>query len=391
MQISKLTSLNQQLQKLDPKFQTKTQITKPPGQTSDFNPISKAQEILSQKLAEILEARFEHPVELPKPASTSFFDAEEIAKNVLGFVNARIDAARVSGADSTKLEEMLEQARSGIEKGISEARDILDGMGLLTQEISTGIQKAEDLIFNGLDAGRSAAENAGALQTQSINASQLSVQRQSNSFDLTVTTQDGDTVTLKFRQVDQQSGEVNFSQSEKGQSIDASFTRLSQNNLAFYVEGNLDEDELEAINALVNNIDDVSNKFFEGNVQAAFEQGLKLGFNTDEISGFSLQLKQTVTSVATDRYREVSNFTSAEQTPQIPGLESIANIIGQLQQILESANEFLKNASNSVADLFGELLQNHPDSIQFTNLLEKHGDNTLAKLAERLIEQSKSE
>jgi hypothetical protein len=62
------------------------------------------------------------------------------------------------------------------------------------------------------------------------------------------------------------------------------------------VQGQLDEDELQAIGDLVQKVDALASQFFGGDMEAAFSAAADLGFDGSEIASFSLRmsLKESV-------------------------------------------------------------------------------------------------
>src|SRR5690606_9913392 len=76
---------------------------------------------------------------------------EETARNILNHVQRGLNQLRVQGADPQRLEQRLQAARDGIEKGYAEATDMLKGMGLLDDDMKEQIAAGRSLIDDGLD------------------------------------------------------------------------------------------------------------------------------------------------------------------------------------------------------------------------------------------------
>lgn len=116
------------------------------------------------------------------------------------------------------------------------------------------------------------------------------VQRQ-NSFAFNLTTRDGDVVT------------INVQANRSGYAgVNASGDRVSQGRqseeLTFSVEGELDSDELEAINGLLGEVRDIAALFFEGDMDGAVSQALSLNYDASEINTFDVHLNRSVTEAA---------------------------------------------------------------------------------------------
>lgn len=114
---------------------------------------------------------------------------------------------------------------------------------------------------------------------------------EARSFQFELKTRDGDTVTIKAAYASQSVLE--------GESVkygDSSASEVSGNFRAaagFYldVQGDLDEDELLAIEDLLTQVREVSDMFFSGDIESAFDHAVEMGFNSDEIAEFSLKLR----------------------------------------------------------------------------------------------------
>ena len=69
------------------------------------------------------------------------FTPQKVANRVTDFVAMGLEQARRSGKSEAEVENLRLAAASGIQKGIAEARDILDNMNLLTDDISADIDE----------------------------------------------------------------------------------------------------------------------------------------------------------------------------------------------------------------------------------------------------------
>ena len=133
-------------------------------------------------------------------------------------------------------------------------------------------------------------------------------------FSFTLKTQDGDSVTISASATrDDRLGyqSVNYDgpyAQYNGSRVRAETSESSQ--FAISVNGELDEDELSAINDLLGQVGNLSEAFFSGNIEEAFEMALDIGYDESEIARFSLDLKQEVTTYVTATYAEVQGAPS---------------------------------------------------------------------------------
>jgi hypothetical protein len=268
--------------------------------------------------------------------SASLFDFEEVAKNVLNFVGGVINKAVSGGESEDKIRSLFEQARSGVEKGISLAQDeigqnttseIEEGISASRDAISSGIDKLENKIFP------SSADTSAA----SINRSEISRQELSEFY---VKTRDGDEVKISYG-LSQSSSSESFSTQDASGS--ASVFRQSQ-NFALSVSGELDEDELKAIGDLVAQADDIANTFYEGDIEKAFQDSLNIGFDNKELAAFAFQLTQAETSQKVQKYGEVQNYSDAPVDLKAP--KAVAQYLNKLLDGLDQSREVLENPSD---------------------------------------------
>jgi len=75
-----------------------------------------------------------------------------------------------------------------------------------------------------------------------------------------------------------------------GINVDAN--NSSANNFSLSIEGDLNESEFNAINALLDHIDKLAGQFYAGNVDQVFDKALSLGCDEQQIAGYSLDLSQ---------------------------------------------------------------------------------------------------
>ncbi len=256
------------------------------------------QKTLANRLADRLGLK---PGDLNDKASN--YTPDKVADRILGFVEGGIKSKAASGADTAELQDMLEQARKGIEKGFAEAKKILDGLGVLGGKVAADIEETYSKITAGLDKlGESLGVPASGTkpgETTSITGdySDRNYQAQAQSFDMSLTTLDGDKVRITA---------ANASSSESTKSADGSSTKTLQ--VAGYsveVDGDLNEEEMASLKDLFSKVSDISDKFYSGDLQGAFDQAVKLDINGTQLASMSLNM--TTASVrATETYGSVA-------------------------------------------------------------------------------------
>lgn len=264
------------------------------------------------------EANYEFKIPSPK----------DVAATVLGFVEKRINMEKNSGASNERLNDLLTQARSGIEKGYAQAEKEIKDLGLMNEELAADISEGRSLIDRGLDnidkdinklvSPEPASSNASSQVSQptedsvqalknnkelfsvakqdlsSKNVNEISngisavkesiTQLNQNSADFVLQTQEGDQILIRFSDLKSSS----YSRDAQGESLSVN----QSSRFEFSVNGDLSQDELEAINNLLVQVDKVSSLFFDDQFEDAFNSALNLGFDSEQIASFSLDLSQ---------------------------------------------------------------------------------------------------
>lgn len=324
-----------------------------------------------------LQESFSSKVEGPAAAfDTGALTAEKVSSNILGFIERRLAMDKAEGASEEALASRLEAGLSGFKKGFAEAEEQLKALNMLTPVIAEDIGETYDLVMAGIDGLRekflgeipaadkpddvkspkNQFESTEGLARASMMAGQYDYAR-ANSFSFTLKTADGDTVTIDAsaaqsfsfgERYTQEQGEQNYSAS-----LSASHSRSEGFNLS--IDGELDEGELTAINALLGQVNNLADDFFAGDLDSAFNAALELGYDSTEITSYALSLTQV----------EVQRVSQAYQQP-IPNSDNAPafNDIGKFAQDLLGAMDVAKMFDEPVS-LIEQLTE---------QLSELHGD-----------------
>ena len=168
----------------------------------------------------------------------------------------------------------------------------------------------------------------------------------SETMSLQLTTQEGDEVTLDFRQMyaeyqsykEQQQGEVGPQGVRYFESREAMEMTAFEEQFAFSVEGDLNEAELAAVFDVFEQVDALANEFFEGDLEVALQKAMDLNIDYGQLQNMSLNLTQSTTEVtrykqeAMAQYQQVQNdIEEAAQATQ-EGDANVADLPPYLQQ-----------------------------------------------------------
>lgn len=311
------------------------------------------------------------------------------SNNILKFIEHQLNQDVKDGASLAAIESRIAAALKGFEQGYAEANDTLKEMDLLSPNLESEITMTQDKVLAGIERLKqeflgtapestsvgdveqapdtdSVASERG--QTQSASTSFAMGEEistgQMNDFSFELTTADGDKVTITSSAIQAFSQQTGFAEASNGanttQMAYQSYAGYKESNFGFSVEGDLDQQELEAINNLLNNVNDLAADFYSGNVNKAFEKAIELNYDSTEISEFSISLTQ------------IKNFTAyqAYQTDK-PLFNPTA--INDLKPLAEFSNN-LRNSFDSLRTLFEQPKSLMTDVMSQINQIQKPAD-----------------
>ncbi|MFY8329080.1 DUF5610 domain-containing protein [Pseudoalteromonas sp. ZZD1] len=284
-----------------------------------------AAKVLGDKMAEALGL----PVEQEKK-DKPLFDFEEIVKNVLDFVTGAVKKAQADGADDDKLKGMLSDARKGVQIGIDDAYAELKDTGVLNDDIEQGIEKSKEGIFNGLDEFEDDLFNP---QPDSVSVSQAQYLSLSNNAQYNFTTAEGDEVSISFADAFTQQSASSYQRSGDSEGFASESSQSRELSFSMSVNGDLNEDEQEAINALMEDLQSVSKTFFGGDLDEAFEQAQELSLGSEQLVAFSMDLKQTKT------FASIKGYEENKPAPEKEVANKVAPFNDDLRETFNKANE----------------------------------------------------
>ncbi|MFK8028175.1 MAG: DUF5610 domain-containing protein [Gammaproteobacteria bacterium] len=289
-----------------------------------------------------------------------------IAKNVLSFVRQELREARNGGASEQELQGLLNQARDGIEQGFASAKETLQGRFDSEPRLERQIERAFNRIQRGLEridnrftpnlesdntqndtennlVNSTSGSSPSPVQSTQIEFSKTRNVQASKSFDLSIETQEGDTVNINIEKFfnKQVSKEATFNDDGFTVNIDRQVQRGKE--ISYQVNGDINEQEQAAIDKLIKNVDRLADKFYSGNFAGAFQKATRIGIDADQLANFSLNLQSARTVEVTKTYREVQGIAEASSTPS--PVEAIGEFVGEVSQI---AND------DAIADVIAE-------------------------------------
>jgi hypothetical protein len=189
----------------------------------------------------------------------------------------------------------------------------------------------------------------------------------SNSARLSVKTKEGDLVTLSSSSLNSLQGSEKTSSSEDGAIVkEFSSTSLAASRYSIQVQGDLNEEELQAIEDLASRFTPLADKFFNQGDVSLEDTGKVLTSSLGVLQEIDVELRQTITAQFREsRYSRQPTLNPAQQRtqqpdpyfdakslqrqePAPPSPPNIRDIAGLVQSVLETA--LSKQADQLIGD-----------------------------------------
>lgn len=311
------------------KFNNKEALQQPTIQSPQETSLQRGRELAAKVLGDKMAEQLGLPVE-QKQADKPLFDFDEIVKNVLDFVSGAVNKAKANGADDDKLKNMLNDARTGVQTGIDDAVEELKGTGVFNDEMQEGIDKSKEGIFEGLDEFE---QNLFNPQPASVSVSQAQYVSMSSNAEYKFTTAEGDEVSISFADAFESQSASGYQQNNNSESFVSSSSQSRELSFSMSVNGDLNEEEQDAINAMMEELQGVSKTFFSGDLDQAFEKAQELSLGSEQLVAFSMDLRQTKT-IAT-----VKSYEQYQPAPQKEVADTLAPFNDDLKNAFDKASQ----------------------------------------------------
>ena len=315
----------------------------------------------------------------PTPESdpgSKVFDIQAVIDTVAGFIEQTIEQRRADGATEDELNDLISQAREGVARGFQQARDDIASIGRLEPGLANNINAAESGINERIDlleeSLKPKAEDGVLTSLSGAAFSETkSFVRSRASFDFDLTTQEGDRIRVSVQELFQKREQLSSLQTSELSASSFDSRTSSASKFAISVKGDLNEEELAALDDLLTQVADISDAFFSGGVEEAFNQALALEFDSTQIAKFSLDLKSSSLNVyeQTELRSNPQNSRIPEEyrAPQLPpGLQSVlSGYAEQIEQLIEAAKELSAKLGlrDTGASLAKDLQRNFDQSV----------------------------
>lgn len=334
----------------------------------------KSQQLVDTSIRHQLEQVLEqYGVKLDK-VDPQEFTPEKVSDRILGFVQMGLQRAKASGADDDKLQNLFNAARSGIEKGFKEAKELLTGLQQFQGKVEQDANQTLKLLNEGMDtlATQWFADPAPAktAPNTAVKAAEFASFEQQNRLSLEIQTRDGDRIRLSFNQ-----SSAAYQNSSEGQQLNLQRGREASAAFSLEIDGDLSESEQQALAGLIEQVQGVSERFFGDDLTGAFKAATELGFDSEQLAGFSLDLQRTQTK----------RYAQTYQTTQQPSQSPIKAFLAAGEQFRQSFQQpgladLLASPRQTATELLDLLVTQDSRFEQLTQSLQEQAQAALNEL-----------
>ncbi len=289
----------------------------------------QARAFLARRIGEQL-GRLEAPA---MPAATLGNDPEATAKRVMAMAQALLQNSRAS--------------RGQIDRAIDQGLERHEKSSAVLSEAAQSLRRDFAQALDTTERQAPASELTEASYQQYRSQTQLSIQLE---------TRDGDVITIELQRQRQQSLSLASYQDEKLDLEAASMTTSEQTRLDINIQGQLDEDEREAIDEFLRKVEKLADRFQQGSLENVMKQAAKLRPDDEQLRAFSLNL------------RSVEEYRSVEAYQQSSGPATTANVISSLPVVQSELKALLSRLMDTVMPRQPERFAH--DALQATLMLK---------------------
>ena len=240
----------------------------------------------------------------------------------------------------------------------------------------------DDAVFEPTAQGRQAA---------AVMARAESAYQYSETMSLQLKTREGDVVTVDFRQLyAQYQSYSELKAGEQGpqgvryfESREALEATHFEEHLGFSVQGDLNDEELQAIFKVFEQVDELANQFFSGNIEQAFQKAIELDVDFSQLGSVNLNLTQTemravqyqqAAMAEYDKIQQQQAEQSAEERAQQHGVElsQIPAYLQKWQEALETLDQQFENGAEALDEMVASVAaQRFPEQDSKPGWLER--------------------
>lgn len=286
------------------------------------------------------------------------FDAapniSSLTANVVGFVEGALANLAKRGFDKEQLTFFRQEAITGVEVGIDQAK--LELIGIANDDLFLAIDKTKDLIIGGIY--QLPVEPYEYEHTiKNIEKVETGTQREFAAFK--VTTSDKDVAKLDF-----ETRAFNAVKIEANRSL---FT-TSSSNISFAVQGELNEGSRHNLANFINKVDSLANSFYRGELESDYNKSKELGYSDNQILGLAKELTKANKYHQMRAYGDIQHLDTDNSQHDLAAPKAVAEYVNRYLDVLDSSNKTLNSEQDFNRVLNG--LVNQMKDVQVPDLLQ---------------------
>ena len=296
--------------------------------SSSYRAMGLVQQSVTARFNASIEGRISSTAEQANThESKNDFSPERVAQRILSHVGNYMEKLQRDGASDDRLSTVFASAKEAVQQGMDDAKEKLEALGWLANGgVQQGINQTQSLLDEGFDSLESVLFDTNEQVTSALEASSSQSYRREDFSTMKVTTQEGDVVSINLYALNRSEASDSFSVSDDGMTYSRYQSTSQAFAFDFSVEGDLNDDELAAIQEMMQSAGEVSDLFFSGDVSGALQKGFDMGFDASQLANFSMTLQTTQTM-------KTSQAVSAYS--QNNGMRSIQEPLTEYRQALE--------------------------------------------------------
>lgn len=303
--------------------------------SQNFQQQSEAPRTAQQQLLASLSANLNQlQIEEVMNTDPGDFSAEKVSSRIADFVASGLANAAARGASAERLESMYKAAVTGVQKGFAEAKTILEGMPqyIENESVQALVADTEEMTFAKLD------ELNPARSSEPVDSELAAAVDYRESMKLRLVTQDGDKVEIRFNSRES----YRFASQGEAWGLDSS----QRSGFQLKIVGELDVQEIDAIQSLLSDVSEVADAFYAGRVDEAFELAAEVGMDGEELARMDLNLKQSSRI-------EVAQYETVERGahPEYPWAQRLQNWLEPLVELQQKSAAFISDESVSLREM----------------------------------------
>ena len=312
------------------------------------------------------------------------YTPEKVAGRITDFVAMGLENARARGKSEDEIQALYESAVKGAEQGFKEAKDILSNLKVLEGNVAEQVGATEKLTFEGLAklSPTQPKTETEATQAPSTTSGVAVAERYQNAedFSLKLKTRDGDEVEISFSRNFEAQGSFGFSQDGEGNSAAVlDISQSEQTGYGFSVKGDLSEDELKAIQTLVQDVGKLAKDFFGGDVQKAFEQAPDVRFDASQLASMNLTMSRS------ESYSAARVYEGTQRLEQPESVQNAGRRLGHMMRELRDSFErpelgFLNQPDQAASEIMRGLVQQDSRFLEANTEQQKRYDQNLEQI-----------